>query len=78
MHCGKDDVLKYEDLRGELHSQMIYSTKSVKCTNCGTEYFIHWKDVDGTMKPYYSDKNIIDDFSKDIIDYSTTHRRMLL
>ena len=77
MHCGKEDVLKYIDLHNEEHSQMIYSTKSVRCTNCGTEYFIHWSDVDGEMKPYYSDKYIIDDFSKNIRDYSLSHRRIL-
>lgn len=77
MHCGKDNTIKYEDLHGELHSQMIYSTKSAKCIECGTEYFIHWSDVNGEMKPYYSDKYLIDDFSKEIRDYSLSHRRLL-
>ena len=77
MHCGKDNTLKYEDLHGELHSQMIYSTRMVKCTECGTKYFIHWQDTNGEMKPYYSDKDIIDEFSKHIREYSVSHRRLL-
>lgn len=77
MHCGKDNTLKYVDLHGELHSQMLYSTTMAKCTECGTEYFIHWIDVDGEMQCFYSDKHIIDDFSKEIIDYSVSHRRII-
>ena len=69
--------MKYEDLHGELCSQMIYSTRIAKCTECGTEYFIHWTDIDGEMKPYYSDRSIIKNFAKEIQDYSVSHRRLL-
>lgn len=76
--CGKKDVLKYEDLHGDLHTQMIYPVKIAKCSECKEEYFIKWENVNGTMTPFYYKDDIINKFATTIIDYSISHRRKLL
>lgn len=78
MHCGAEDKLRYIDLHDDSHYQMIFVTSKAKCEKCGTEYFIHWVNEDGEMVPYYSDKDIIDDFSKDIIRFAKEHKRKLI
>lgn len=57
---------------------MIFVTSKAKCEKCGTEYFIHWVVEDGEMVPYYSDKDIIEKFSNDIISYAKANKRKLL
>ena len=77
-HCGAENTLRYIDLHDESHSQMIYVTSKAKCEKCGAEFFIHWQNKNGNMAPYYSSKDIINDFYVDISTYAKQHRRKLL
>ena len=78
MHCGAKDSLRYIDLQNESHKQLLFATSKVKCEKCGTEFFFHWINENGEMCGYFSDKDIVDKFSTEIIDYAKFHRRKLL
>ena len=78
MHCGTKNSLRYIDLRNEPHSQMIYSTSKAKCEKCNAEFFIHWiSEGNDGMAHYYSDKDIIEKFSSEIIEKAKMYRRKL-
>lgn len=77
MHCGAINQIRFIDMHNESHQQMLFTTSKAKCEKCGTEYFIHWKNENGEMAHYYSDKDIIDDFTNEIIKYAKQNRRKL-
>lgn len=79
MYCGTKDSIIYKDLHGKDYNQLLYPIQYAICTKCNHIYFIKWVKDDNSndMIPFYGDEKQIDDFSKTIIEYSKTHRRIL-
>ena len=76
--CLSTDLL-YLDMQETEHKNMLFTTRSVKCNKCNTEFFIKWDkcENDSDITPYISYKDI-DGFVDEIRDYSIKHRRNIL
>ncbi len=79
IHCGAKNSLIYKDLHGKDYNQLLYPIMFAECSKCKHIYFMKWTKDESSdeMIPFYDEENIIEDFSKDIIQYSKTHRRIL-
>ena len=52
MHCGAEGTLQKVNIFGKVEKQEIYPLDHIKCSACGYEYSIEWKENDdGTLIP---------------------------
>jgi predicted Zn-ribbon and HTH transcriptional regulator len=78
MHCKSENTLVYHDLHGKEYNQLLYPIQYAQCKKCGHIYFMRWVPTEnGEVIPFYDEEDTIDKFSKEIIDYAKTHRRIL-
>ncbi len=67
VRCGHKTVIAINKFgKTETKHSPIYPLSFMKCTNCGTDYFIRWDDKDGNefSLPVPVSFNYIDEFTE--------------
>ena len=59
LHCGGENTLQKIDIFGRESKQEIYPLDHIKCSACGYEYSIEWKDNgEGELIPVPTNQSI--------------------
>lgn len=76
-NCKQIDTLTYIDQYKHKTSNPIYPATGLICTNCGKEYPIFWKNIEGEQKPFPGSKEKEKETIDEMIKFSLENVRKL-
>jgi len=76
-HCCTKGKLNYFDKYGHQTNFDLYSISTIRCDNCGTEFFLKWdkEEEDDEFRYHPISFSNINEFEKDIIKFSKDNVR---
>lgn len=76
-NCNSVDQLKFIDQYKKRTSNPIYPATVLVCEECGKEFPIYWKSIEGELTPYPGEKSKEKEAIEGIIELSLENVRKL-